>query len=189
MICNNLPMTIMPREAAEFWWKIEVPPEIAHYEREFLHNAWPGVKQPPWIPVTFKALADKRLSEKKEDSLNNLNNKLRGEKLVAGFVWVFEVPGFFFGGSWLYIKTLSHDYGISFGRGEYNKELIVKSMELFPCGIIPIYENFEVWMKAFAKQYKHVGFKRKKNQGIAKCWCKIDESDCLINIETDKKQL
>ena len=176
-------MTRMPREAAEFWWKIDVPPEIAYYETESSYNNF-GIKPPPWVPVTFKELADKRLLEKLEDFTNNLNDKLMCERWCAGFVWVFRVPGWIFGGDWLYIKTLKHDYGISFERSEYNRALIIKSMELFPCGIIPIYENFEIWMQAFAKQYKHIGFKRKKHQGIALCRCKINEHGELIDISS-----
>lgn len=171
-------MTIMPRNAAKFWWGKELPDGVAYvYHNGGYH--WPGVKI-EWIAVTYKELLEKKIKAQGLELWCKRRSEL-GYNL-PGYVWVFKVPGFIFGGWWIYIKTAKRDIGISF-RHEYDKKMILKAMELYPCGMLPLMENFDKWAVLFSKQYAHVGFKRKKNQGLAKVRVYFDKNGDVENIE------
>lgn len=161
----------MERSAAKFWWGEELPKGIAYLSKNHLYD--------DWVPTTYKELLEKKIEKQKWE----LDRKRDCETTVTlpGYIWIFYVPGSLFAGWWIYIKTRKHDYGISF-RHERNDKLIVKCMQLFPLGIIPVLENFDHWAKKFAQQYPHVGFKRNKNQGLVKCRCTIDHYNKLIDI-------
>lgn len=164
----------MSRSAAAFWWKEELPKEIAYLTKTHPHDEW--------VPTTYKQLLDKKIENQKCE----LRRKRRCSSIRAGYIWVFEVPGFFFAGWWIYIKTIEDEYGINF-RHERNNDLVVKAMQLFPCGVIPLLEYFDTWAVKFAKQYAHVGFKRKRKQGLVKCWCEISEYGELVDIKPLEK--
>jgi hypothetical protein len=71
------------------------------------------------------------------------------------FVWVFyNSQDFPFGGWWLYVRTLKEDFPIGF-RGQ-NAEFEIKIMQMFPCGVIPLKENIDIWCEAFEKQYRRI---------------------------------
>lgn len=55
-------------------------------------------------------------------------------------------------------------------------------MELFPSGVFPVIENFDEWCENFSKVYPHSGFKRKKYQGLKRCFCKISASGYLKDV-------
>lgn len=174
-------MTIMTREGAKSWWGVDLPREIAY----LYHLGSNCFGEPPkWEKVTYREI----LKKKTDHQLSNLNFKRRSEVVKPGFVWVFyntPLMNMFFGGWYIYIKTLKNDYAISF-RHERNNDLIQKAMKLFPCGIVPLIENFERWAINFAKQYPHKGMGRIKKQGLIKCYCRIDPggklSDLFLNI-------
>lgn len=167
-------MTIMSRGAAEFWWKMEVPKEVAYYYHDGGYYFGP---KPKWKVKTFKEILDRK-KERQEAQLSYLR---LSSKTVPGFVWVFHNNTTFFCGWYIYIKTLHKDFGISF-RHEHDDNLIEKAMQLYPCGVFPVLDCFDEWAQQFSKQYRHVGFNRKKNQGIAKCWCLIDEYGKLKDV-------
>jgi hypothetical protein len=161
--------TIMTRSAALFWWKKELPREIAYLERNSPYEKWE--------PITYHEII-----KKKTDRMISLtNHKRRTESIVPCFIWVFYNDTFLFHGWYIYIKTLKKDYALNWKRTwkSHNEELIIKIMHLFPCDVLPI--DDVSWMKAFANRYHHVGFHRTV-QGLAKCWCKIDRDGELVDV-------
>ena len=91
----------------------------------------------------------------------------------AGFVWTFWTPGlwgFAYRGWWAYIRTIEGDTALNF-RG-LDTGLIQQAMAMFPCGILPVPQNLDLWMEAFAKEHSHPG--RFKKQGLAPVWINVD---------------
>lgn len=167
--------TIMSRAGAESWWGEKLPRHIAYLYKE---NS--GL---PWIEVTYK-----EIFEKKTERQNcNLRSKQVHKKIKPCYIWVFYNDTWIMGGWYLYIKTLHKDYAINFRQPQ--PEISLKVMQLYPCGVIPVLENFEAWAKEFSKQFHHAGFKRKKNQGLAKCYCELDEYNHVINVLNNEKDL
>jgi len=94
---------------------------------------------------------------------------------VPAFIWTFYVPCFPFGpGWWVYIRTR---------RGEWGKHLdpkfIVQAMSLYPCGFLPIMENYSLWARAFAETYPRITG-RPGPQGMALCHARISSSGILL---------
>jgi len=153
---------LMTRSAAKFWWGNELPKEVAYLKKEHLSN--------DWIEVTYNEI--KKVKIQQQDI--QLNRKRTPDFITKpAYVWVFKNEFWAFGGWWIYIKTLNKDYGISF-KHEYDKKMILKAMELFPMGVFPMLENFELWAELFANKYACNAFNRTKNQGIAKCYVDIN---------------
>jgi len=93
------------------------------------------------------------------------------------FIWVFYVPCFPFGPNWwVYIRTR---------RGEWGKHLdpkfILQAMALYPCGYLPIMENYSLWARAFAETYPRVTG-RPGPQGMALCHARISSSGILLEL-------
>lgn len=87
------------------------------------------------------------------------------------FVWVFWTNGLggeagFYRGWWLYINTLHASWNIGTKWGDQRK-LALKAMGLFPCGYLPMIENFNPWKEAFAGMYHRPTLKRPGKQGMA----------------------
>jgi len=160
--------TIITREGAKFWWKQTLPKEVAYLVKDSLDEKF--------RKVTYREILDKKI-EKQRYELQW--KRLPYSTTKPCFVWVFFNPGCFYGGWWLYVKTLNKNYDINFRNPQ--KKILIKIMELFPCGFLPIKENFEKWAPAFAKLYSHIGFKRTK-QGIKRCYCQINHRDELVDI-------
>jgi hypothetical protein len=160
--------TIMSRSGAEFWWKTKLPRHIAYLHKPHSHS--------DWIEVTYKEILDKKIEQQKWE----LQIKTRSNKIKPCYIWVFNNDYWLMGGWYLYIKTLKEDYALNFRNP--NKELTLKIMELYPCGVIPVLENFDSWAEAFSKTFSHKGFKRKKNQGLLKCFCELNEYNELKDI-------
>jgi hypothetical protein len=171
---------MMQRDAAKFWLGVDLPKEIAYLWK---YEGMPGraprnpvyYNNTNWIIVTYKEIIDAKSAKQ----LHRLEVKRSANKTVPCYIWVFYNPYFPYSGWWIYIKTNKKDYSLIFGG--YNKELIIKCMELFPCGIIPVIENLEVWMIMFSKVFPHIGFKRKK-QGLKIAHCVLDQNKDIIDI-------
>ncbi len=164
-------MTIMTRGAAKFWWQKELPPDVAYLTKNHPHDEW--------VATTYRQILDKKIAKQNGE----LQCKRAHTKRVAGFIWVFYNKGWIFGGWYLYVKTLKRDFSISFGRdGDFNRKLIQKVMGLYPCGVIPMIDNFDEWSKRFATQFKRPSFKRKDKCALVRCWCDIDEYGRLKDI-------
>jgi len=157
----------MTRSAAKFWWKQEPPKEVAYLIKDGY-----GVD---WKPVTYKEIYER----KKAKQERSIQYKMRTEITKPCFLWVFYNNTWLFGGWWVYIKTLKEDYAVNFRNPD--RMLLSKIINLFPCGILPLKENFSQWAEKFAKTYPHIGFKRTK-QGLKKCYCKIDEYGRIADI-------
>lgn len=168
-------MTIMSRAGAERWWKMEVPPDVKYYFHDG-HQLWNDMK-PKWQAHTWTM--EHALRTDKQNS-NTWRKRKSTQEVKPCYVWVFynDPDNFpFFTGWYVYIKTLNDDYALNFRT--HKKELISKIMELYPCGL---FTDFQLWAPSFAQQFRHAGFKRKNNQGIAKAWCQFNESGNITNI-------
>lgn len=90
------------------------------------------------------------------------------------FVHVFWTNGLgeagFYRGWWLYINTLHASWNIGPNR---DSEIALKAMRLFPCGYLPMIENFNPWKEAFADMYHRPTLKRPDKQGMAIAWAKV----------------
>ena len=167
---------VMTRRGAEFWWnlnrkdKMIIPPEVASYTRDHPYQKW---KVTTWKDA---------FAERKRKQLLNLDYKKRCgiKKIKPCYVWVFYNESWIYGGWWIYIKTLKDDFAINF-KHQRNDKLIIKAMKMFPCGIIPIIENFDKWAELFSKEYHSNSFKR-KIQGLKICKCVISEYGELEDI-------
>lgn len=88
----------------------------------------------------------------------------------AAFVWVFYQPGLFgfaYMGWWLYLRTLHHDWKFDLRLARQGLSAL-DIMRRFPCGVLPMEENFEAWKTAFATQNSRPG--RFRKQGLLPVW-------------------
>ena len=169
--------TIMTRSAAKYWWGVDLPKGVISLSQDHSGS--------DWIEYTTAQV----LSKKRENQAISLNWKRAVSTVVPCYVWVFYVSSWIFGGWHTYVKTLKQDYVLNFKCKKI--DIIEKIMDLFPCGLLPDIVFFEKWMKSFAEEYHHVGFHRGLNgwkQGLAQCWCEIDESKKLSNIFKSPKK-
>lgn len=119
-------------------------------------------------PVTFAELLDR----KRERQGERLTRKLfdwNGEETRAAYLWTFYQPGLFgfvYMGWWAYIRTLNDSYQISVR--DIGCDFALSVMAQFPCGVIPIRENFRQWAEAFGGTYARPG--RFKQQGLVLGW-------------------
>lgn len=169
-------MTIMHRDAARRWWKIDVPREVVHYWHD--SGSYFPECPPKWNVRTWQDVHAERTAKQNSRVSHKIREGTRSIK--PAFIWVFHNNTNFFAGWYLYIKTLKDDKAINFR--ETNYAVMEKAMSLFPCGYIPLKQNFKSWMRAFAKQFPHVGFRRKKNQGLKKCHAVFDDHGYLIDL-------
>jgi len=123
---------------------------------------------------------DEVLQERRERQIIELEHKRFSDKIEIKpcFIWVFDNGSIFpCGGWWCYILAHKNDWALNF-RNE-RKDLQLKVMQMFPCGVFPLLENFENWMITFQKNYP---VKRKrKREGMVKAWAKICNGR-LLNI-------
>lgn len=152
----------MSRSAAKFWWKKELPREIAYLIKDNSFSEWKE--------ITYKSILDKKVKKQQ----NELRRKRNSSEIKPAFIWVFRNEHFPFSGWYIYIKTLKKDFAISFRRdGEYNEEAILKAMQMYPQGILPMPENFTIWCENFSKSFPTKSFGGRKKQGLAICKAEI----------------
>lgn len=161
---------IFHRSAAPTFWGYELPREIAYLHKN--HSC------EEWKPVYFKDI----IAKKTEHIMWQTERKRMVPTKRAAFIWVFENDSWLLGGWWIYIKTLGPDFGINF-RHESNHKLVEKIMELVPLKVDAKMEFFDKWAARFAFKYRHVGFHRRRQQGLLKCWALLDECGRLKDIE------
>lgn len=101
------------------------------------------------------------------------------------FIWVFHNGLFPYGGWWLYIRTRRREWSPGF-RGTPER-FNLEAMKLFPVGLLPIRENFNLWLPAFAKAYHRPTTKRPDKQGLAVAWATIERGN-LAGISLRKEQ-
>lgn len=96
------------------------------------------------------------------------------------FIWTFYNPGFIYGGWWLYIKTAKESFRVTFRN---DKEMILKIMDLFPCGLLPIIENFDLWKATFAETYHRPIKNRPEQNGMVIAWARLSYNGMLLDVE------
>src|ERR1043166_9238042 len=119
--------------------------------------------------VTF----DQLLEERKQKQRRHLAELLAvNPKRQAAFLWTFYQPGLFgfaYMGWWAYIRTLNKDWKLDEPREwELHGNFTLDLMRQFPCGLLPLPENFELWKEAFGETYSRPG--RFEKQGLALGW-------------------
>lgn len=92
------------------------------------------------------------------------------------FVWTFYNEGPFYGGWWLYVRTLKCYWEVRDAKQQ------LKIMQLFPCGYSPVFENFTAWKAEFAKIYHHPTVKRPNNQGMAIARAVVSDIGNLLDV-------
>lgn len=91
------------------------------------------------------------------------------------FVWAFYNDTNFFSGWWLYVRTLKREFRVS-------DDQRLKIMRLFPCGYLPMIENYGAWREAFAKVYHHPTRKRPTRNGLAMARAMVSITGQLLDI-------
>lgn len=133
-------------------------------------------------PVTKSDILDaKRTRQARE-----LENKLRSYDNIEKpcLIWTFNNgPVIPYGGWWLYVRTLKHDWCI---RKRYNDiDLTLKIMALYPCGLLPIMENYHKWLREFARHYPKATAKRPRDQGMALARAVYEPGYRLIDVRSE----
>lgn len=85
------------------------------------------------------------------------------------FIWTFcneYSHSWIYAGWWLYIRTHQGDFRMGV-KGVSDREMTLKVMHLYPCGLLPILENYDVWKQTFAERYPKPTEKRPHHNGIA----------------------
>ena len=161
--------TIMSRGGFRFWHGRELPKEVAYlikYDGE------------DWKEVTYKEI----FAKKKAIQDRNIYMKRAHEEVRPCAIWVFwnkPIWSMFFGGWYIYVRTLRGDEPLNFRHSR--KNLIMQVKRLFPCGCLPFEDTYdETWFNAFEKQYHYPG-KRQRN-AVAFCHCRFDESGRITEI-------
>lgn len=161
--------TIMTRGGAEFWWGIELPKEVAYCIKEIGED---------WKEVTYKEI----FARKKARQDSRIYMKRAHGEVRPCAVWVFwnePLWHMFFGGWWIYVRTLRGDYPLNFRNPRH--DLVMQVKQMFPCGCLPFDEIYdEKWFEAFEKRFHYPG-KRQRN-AIAFCHCRFDERGRITEI-------
>ncbi len=161
--------TIMTRGGAEFWWGVELPKEVAYCIKEIGED---------WKDVTYKEI----FARKKARQDSRIYMKRAHGEVRPCAVWVFwnePLWHMFFGGWWIYVRTLRGDYPLNFRNPRH--DLVMQVKQMFPCGCLPFDEIYdEKWFEAFEKRFHYPG-KRQRN-AIAFCHCRFDERGRITEI-------
>jgi hypothetical protein len=117
-------------------------------------------------PITFAQLKAEKISRQRLRL-----QRIRGSDVPtrqAAYVWTFEVEvDFPYGGWHLYIRSLRNSWWL-----HWEDDLAQNIMQMFPCGLAPIRENFYSWKIAFGKSMSRPG--RFRNQGLLIGWIEFD---------------
>ena len=161
--------TIMTRGGAVTWWGRELPKGVAYCIKEIGED---------WKEVTYKEI----FARKKARQDSHIYTKRAHREVRPCAVWVFwnePLWHMFFGGWWIYVRTLRGDYPLNFRNPRH--DLVMQIKQLFPCGCIPFDEIYdEKWFEAFEKRFHYPG-KRQRN-AIAFCHCRFDERGRITEI-------
>lgn len=122
--------------------------------------------------VTYAQLKAERVKRQRE----HLHQVTTVETPVrrAAYLWTFYQPGLFGFASmgwWAYLRILGQRDDHKLRWEDFvgdEDQLALHCMQLFPCGVFPARENFDLWKEAFGSQYRRPG--RFKYQGLAPIW-------------------
>ena len=121
--------------------------------------------------VTWREVHDRR----RERQARILEWKRRvPEPLIAPcYLWTFFNSGFIYYGWYCYVVTLHDEIAVNF-RG-FNEHLARSIMEAVPVGMLPVTENFERWMKKFAKTHPRKHPRDRRRAGSVVGWLTTSE--------------
>jgi hypothetical protein len=124
--------------------------------------------------VTYAQLKQARI-EKQSEHLRRIT-AVDWPVRRAGYLWTFYQPGLFgfaYAGWWAYLRTVEQeDVQLRWDRLHDDEVLALHCMELFPCGLFPIRDNFDLWKEEFGRIYCRPG--RFKKQGLAPVWVTVN---------------
>jgi len=133
---------------------------------------WPenvayAVREYSWRPLTWVTY-DQLLQERRERQVKRLQlvRECAGQLRIAAYVWTFYTRGLggvAYAGWHLYIWALKRDWWL-----HWEDPITVELMKMFPCGLLPIQQNFYCWKEAFGDTYSRPG--RFKKQGLILGW-------------------
>lgn len=159
----------MTRGGAVTWWGRELPKGVAYFIKEIGED---------WKEVTYKEI----FARKKAHQDSRIYMKRAHGEVRPCAVWVFwnePLWHMFFGGWWIYVRTLRGDYPLNFRNPRH--DLVMQVKQIFPCGCLPFDEIYnEKWFEAFEKRFHYPG-KRQRN-AIAFCHCRFDERGRITEI-------
>lgn len=117
------------------------------------------------IPITRADI----LRGKQQRQARLLDRKRRPSESVVkpGLVWVFDNgPIIPYGGTWLYVRTLKKEWRIE------DNQTRLQIMATYPCGLLTMIENYDLWKSRFIKFYNRPDCRRP--QGLAVCRVQIN---------------
>lgn len=165
-------MMIMTRSAYEFWSGKKAPPEVHSFEKNNLGQ---------WTTTTWQDVFKKR-KEKQDKSLSFKRDLY--EKKIPCYVWVFHNGNqFLFGGWYVYVVTKNKEFALNFKPHLNYKDILLDIMKLFPCGVLPMHENFELWCEAFCSQFPKKS-KKRPTEGAKTCYAELDKYNRLKKVIT-----
>ena len=121
------------------------------------------------------------LTAKRERQRRELEWKRRNREPVIKpcFIWTFYNDSWIYGGWWLYVRTLKESYQL---RTDLEHCLILRIMQLFPCGHLPMLENYNLWKADFARTYHYPITHRPDKNGMAIAWAQISPDGILLDV-------
>lgn len=159
--------TIMSRDGAEFWWGIKPPKNVISYHRNRSDEEWT-------VYTT-----DDVLNEKRENQKCELAAKRRVCKTVYAYIYVFHNDTWLMGGWYLYIHGIKLAHAVNFRK--FDTKLALQCMELYPCGVLPMVENFNTWLEKFGKIY-FVRKRKIRKEAFKMVKCELDPYNEIVNI-------
>lgn len=101
------------------------------------------------IPITK---ADKvRAHQRRQRHQLDAKRRSFQDRELPCFVRVYYVPVFPFMGWWLYVDTAYRSFNVD--RLFDQRRLALQAMTLWPCGLLPITENYDRWKQVVADYY------------------------------------
>jgi hypothetical protein len=116
--------------------------------------------------VTYADMKADRIVKQKEHLQKIL--AIGGPVRRAAYVWTFFNPHFPYSGWHLYLRTIEDSWWI-----RTCDSLAINIMQMFPCGLLPIPDNFYAWKEAFAKDHARPSSRRTK-QGMVFGWVDVE---------------
>ena len=183
MSYETVPVDIFPAERERYIKAINGP-------RGFLSNYPDDVVMVVGGRFGYTVTKGDILDNKRRRQARRLAWKLRPTEPITKpcFVWVFDNgPIFPYGGSWLYVRTLKERWqlGPRHSRGwDFHADtgLTLKIMQMFPCGFLPMIENFGLWKRVFMETYHRPTRKRSESNGLALARAVISPEGHLIDV-------
>lgn len=146
--------------------------------RSFADNF--GIKWPnDWAytinrkPITWAEVLDERRAQQRR-RLADIHRP-ESPEMQPAYLWTFCVPGWLYGGWWCYLVTKRQKFSIGSRKNTThanidNERIVTELMTRIPCGVLPLPENFHLWMPAFAETYPRKNVKDPRPAGSLIGW-------------------